>query len=98
MLDATLAVVVPAFAELVVADPALGVGEIDRRPVAVTEGAPDLVIRVERDGVRDVQLLGRTPDVVDVLLERELRGMDSDDDQLSIFVLLGPAADIGERA
>jgi hypothetical protein len=42
---------VASFAEVVVADDAVGVDEVERRPVVVVEGAPDLVVVVDRDRV-----------------------------------------------
>ena len=33
------------------ADPSLGVGDVDRRPVVVAEGLPDRVVAVERDRI-----------------------------------------------
>jgi hypothetical protein len=51
----------PAFAEVLVADDAVRVDEVQRRPVAVGERAPDLVGDVDRDRVVDLALLGRLP-------------------------------------
>ena len=47
----------------------------------VVEGAPDLVVVVDRDRVVDPSLLRRLPHAVDLVLERELRRVDADDDQ-----------------
>jgi hypothetical protein len=54
----------PAFAEVLVADDAVRVDEVQRRPVAVGERAPDLVGVVDRDRVVDLALLGRLPHAV----------------------------------
>ena len=51
--------VVVAFAEMVVADLALGIDEVVRRPVAVVEGAPDRVVVVDRDGIVDLEIRDR---------------------------------------
>src|SRR5215212_7342468 len=98
VLDHPLAVVVVALAEVVVPDPALRVCEVDRRPVPVGECAPDPVVAVERDRVLDPQGLHGLADVVNLVLERELRRMDADDDQASIAILLGPRAYECQRA
>jgi hypothetical protein len=49
--------------------------------VVVVEGAPDLVVVVDGDRVVDPPLLRRLPYAVDLVLEGELRRVDSDDDQ-----------------
>jgi len=41
---------VASFADVVVADDAVGVDEVQRRPVVVVEGAPNCVVVVDRDG------------------------------------------------
>jgi hypothetical protein len=46
----------------------------------VGEGAPDLVAGVDGDRVVDRSLLGRLAHTVDLMLERELRRVDSDHD------------------
>ncbi len=81
-----------------VADLALGVDEVQRRPVVVVEGAPDCVVVVDRDRVVDPQVLDGSADVVEVVLEVELGGVDADHDQAVVPVLLGPGADIGQGA
>src|SRR5829696_1214818 len=97
LLDDPFALLVPAFAEVVVLDPAFGVADVDRRPVVVVECAPDAVVAVERDRVVDPHV-GRGPaDVVDVSLERELGRVHADDDEALVAVLLVPRPDIAER-
>src|SRR5215211_5511236 len=86
LLDAALELLVASFAEMVVADDAVPVGEVQRRPVVVGEGAPDLVVVVDRDGIVDGSLLRRAAHAVDVVLEGELRGVDDDDDQPVVAV------------
>jgi hypothetical protein len=80
-LDDPLGLLVPALAEVVVADDALRVDEVERRPVVVVEGGPDRVVAVDDDRVVDRPLLRRLPDQLDLVLERELRRVHPDDDQ-----------------
>src|SRR6516165_3859228 len=97
-LDDPFALFVSALAELVVADPSLGVGDVYGRPVSVGEGIPDGVVAVERDRVLDAHALHGPADILDVPFEREFRGVDANHDQAVILVLLSPRADIAERA
>ena len=89
-----LGLLVAPLAEVLVADDAVRVNEIERRPVVVREGAPDRVVVVGRDGVVDVPHPHRPPHPVDVVLERELRRVDSDDDQPVVAVCPRPRADV----
>ena len=73
----------------------LRIDEIQRWPVVVLEGSPYRMLIVHRDRVIDPHLLHGPANVVDVLLERELRRMDADHHQSLILVFLGPRADIG---
>jgi hypothetical protein len=73
---------VAALAEPMVSNPALGVDDVQGRPV------------VDRDRVVDPQVLDLSADVVEVVLDVALRGVDADHDQPLILVLLGPGADI----
>jgi hypothetical protein len=59
---------------------------------------PNGVVAVERDQILDAHFLRGLADVVRVPLERKLRRVNADDDQAVAFVLLGPGADVGERA
>jgi hypothetical protein len=93
-----LGLFVVALAEAVVADLALGVDEVQGRPVMVVEGAPDGVVVVDRDRVGDPQVLDLLADVVEVVLEVELGRVHADDHQSVLLVPLGPGADIGEGA
>jgi hypothetical protein len=85
-LDHALGLLVAAFAEVVVADDPLGVDEVERGPIAVGEGVPDLVVVVDRDRVVDRPLPGRLAHQVDVVLEGELGRVDSDHDQAVLCV------------
>jgi hypothetical protein len=49
-LDDALGLLVASFADVVVADDAVRVDEVQRRPVVVVEGAPACVVVVDRDG------------------------------------------------
>ena len=93
-LDDALGLLVASFAELLVADDALLVDEVQRRPVVVVERAPDRVVVVDRDRVVDLSLLDRRPDAVDLVLEGELRRVDPDDDEPVVAVGLRPRADV----
>jgi hypothetical protein len=77
---------------MVVADDAVGVDEVQRRPVVVVEGAPNCVVVGDR--VVDPSLGGRLPDAADLMLERELWGVDADDDHPVVSVGLRPGADV----
>jgi len=93
-LDDALRLLVASFAEVVVPDDAVGVDEVERRPVVVGEGAPDRVVVVLRDRVVDVPHLHRLPHEVEVMLERELRRVDPDDDQPVVSVPARPCAHV----
>jgi hypothetical protein len=93
-LDGALGLLVASFADMVVADDAVGVDEVQRRPVVVVEGAPNCVVVVDRDRVVDPSLGGRLPDAADLMLERELWGVDADDDHPVVSVGLRPGADV----
>jgi hypothetical protein len=88
LLDHALRLLVAPLAELLVADDAVLVDEVERRPVVVGEGAPDRIVVVLRNRVVDVPDLHRLPHPLDVVLERELRRVNSDDEQP--VVLVGP--------
>jgi hypothetical protein len=83
---------------MVVADDAVGVDEVERRPVVVVEGAPDRVVVVGGDRVVDRHVLRRLPDAVELVLERELGGMHADNDEPVISVALRPRANVRLRA
>ena len=97
-LDDALRSLVAPFAEVVVADGAIRVDEVERRPVVVVEGAPDRVVVVGRDGVVDRSVLRRLAHAVELVLERELRRVDADDDQPVGPVRLRPRPDVRLRA
>jgi hypothetical protein len=82
----------------VVPDSPFRVSDVDGRPKSVSEPLPDRVVAVERDGIADGHVLHSLAHIVHVAFKRELRGVDADHDQPLILILLGPRADIGERA
>ena len=95
LLDGAIELLVAAFAEVVVADDAFTVGEVQRRPVVVGEGAPDFVVVVDDDRVGDRSLRSRAPNAVDVVLKGELGRVDADHHQTVVAVGLRPRADVG---
>ena len=56
ILDHLFGLRVVALAEMVVPDLPLGIDEVVCRPVAVLEGAPDLEVIVDRDGIADLEV------------------------------------------
>ena len=64
----------------------------------VVERAPHRVVAVDRDREVDRHVPDGHPNVVDVLLERELGRMDADHDQSLLLVLVRPRADVRERS
>jgi hypothetical protein len=80
----------------VVADVAVSIDDVERRPVVVVERVPEGVAVVDRDGVSDPEVTNSAAYVLDVALERELRGVDTDDDEPFVVVALGPGADVRE--
>jgi hypothetical protein len=76
----------------------LCVDEIEGRPIVVAEAAPDRIVVVDRDRIRQLHHLHGTTNVVGVVLERELGRVHADDDEPLIPVFLGPGAHIGNRA
>jgi hypothetical protein len=83
---------------VVVADAALRVGDVDRRPEVVGERTPDAVVAVDGDRVVDTEDRGLLDDVVNRALESELGRVNADDGQSQPAVLGVPGADIGQRA
>ena len=75
-----------ALAEVVVADPSLLIGDVERRPEVVGEGAPYGVVAIERNRVIHPHLPGGRDHVVDVALEAELGRMNPDHAQALILV------------
>ena len=94
LLQLALGLLVAALAEVRVADDAVPVGEVERRPVVVGEGVPDPVVVVDGDRVVDPAVRDRPADQVDVVLELELGGVHADHDQPVVPVGLRPGAHV----
>jgi hypothetical protein len=73
LLDHPLRALVVLFAEMMMPDPTLSIDEVERRPRLVRERAPDREAIVHRNRVVDTHPLQRGPNLLDVVLERELR-------------------------
>jgi hypothetical protein len=86
LLDDVLRLLVASFAEVVVANDAFLVDEVERRPVVVVEAAPDGVVVVEHNRIVDGARLHRLLHAFDLVLERELRRMHADHDQPVVTV------------
>jgi hypothetical protein len=93
-LEHALRLLVTSLSEVLVADDAVRVDEVEGRPVVVVEGVPDLVVVVDHDWIVDPALLDRRPYAVDFVLERELGCVDSDDNQPVVSVGLRPGTDV----
>ena len=85
-LDHPFGLLVTAFTEVLVTDDPVGVDEVERRPVVVGERAPDGVLVVEGNWVVDLSHGRGLPHTGEVVLERELRRVDADDDQPVVAV------------
>ncbi len=83
---------------MMVADAALRVDEIMRRPVLIEEGAPDRVIAVDRDRIADLEVGDGGAHVLAALLEREFGRVHADHDQPLVAVFLSPGAHVRDRA
>src|SRR3979411_2406710 len=70
----------------------VGISEIQRWPKLVRERVPDRVVVVNRDGIIHAHGLYRPPNVVDVVLESELRRVHTDYHQAVVPVLLSTRA------
>ncbi len=98
LLDRLLDLRVRLLAEVVEPDAACAVDEVERRPVAVVERSPDRELVVDDDGVVDLEVGDGSPDVREVVLEPELRGMNTDGGEASFGIALRPGADVRKRA
>jgi hypothetical protein len=93
-LDNALGLLVASLAEVAVAEDALSIDEIERRPVVLAEDAPDPVAVIDHDRVVDLALLDRLAYVFGLVPEGELRRVHADHDE-SVSVGGGPSADVG---
>ena len=74
-LDDHFRLLVFAFTDVVMPDPSLGVGEVERGPVVAGERTPDRVFVIEPDRVVDPRVLHGPADVPGVVLEGKLGGV-----------------------
>src|SRR5689334_5606792 len=79
-------------------DMPLRIDEIESGPVVIVERTPDPILAVERSRIVDALVLCHSPDVVQILLEAELRCVHPDDNEPLFFVFLGPGTQVGECA
>src|SRR5438552_4787949 len=98
LLNDSLRLFVFTLAELMMPDAPLRIDDIKGRPVFILESAPYGKVAIDRDRIIDSHVLGGSANVVDVLLECELRGVHADHDQTLFLVFVGPRADVGEGA
>ena len=98
MLNDPFRLFVFTLAELMMPNASLRIDDIKGRPIFVLESTPYRKVAIDRDRIIDPHLLRGSANVVDVLLEWELRRVHADHDQTLILVFLGPRADIGEVA
>ncbi len=96
--DQALGVCVLALAEVRVAHVSAPVDQVLGRPVLVPVGVPGSVVVVERYRVMDAVPLRRRPHVREIVLEREFRGVDADDDEPARAVAVVPGRHMRERA
>jgi hypothetical protein len=98
LLDESLRLVVSSFAEVLIADHSVWIDEVERRPIVIVECSPDFIVVVDHDRIIDRSFLRRQLHPVDLVLEGELRRMDSKHDQPVIAVGLRPRPDVRFRA
>src|SRR6476619_5504578 len=79
-------------------DTALPIGEVERRPISVTESKPYRIVGIDRYRIINPHVLRGSSNVVDVSLERELRRVHADYHQSFVLIFLGPRANVGKRA
>ena len=85
-------------AEAIVPNATLGVDEVKSGPVMVGEGAPDLIVVIDRDRPIDAHRPGGTLHVVEVVLKYELRRVHTDHHESLVLVSLSPCAHERMRA
>ena len=98
LLNDPLRALVVLLPEVTMPNSPLSVDEVEGRPGLVRERPPDGEIVVDRDRVFDAHRIQGRLDLLDVVLERELRRVRADHDQSVVPVALLPGADVGQRA
>lgn len=81
-----------------VTDLTIGIDQVMGRPIVVFEGAPDIVVVVDGNGIVDLEVANRFADVVDLLFKGKFRRMNANDDKPLILVFFCPGADKGNGA
>src|SRR4051794_5839604 len=72
----------------------LRIDEIERRPIVVVERLPECIVIINCDWMLKAYVLHGAANVINVVLECELRRVDADHHQSVMLVFLGPRADI----
>jgi hypothetical protein len=98
LLNGPFGLLVAALAELVMANASLRVDEVERGPILIAECIPDREVVVDRNRIRNPHVFDCPPDVVQIMLERELGRMHADHHQPLILVFIGPCANVRKRA
>src|SRR5262249_19302382 len=98
LLDVILGLVVLSLAEVMITDATRGVDKIIRGPELIAERLPDCIIVVERDRIRNAELLHCPPHVVWVFFEGELGSMDAENDEACVFVSIRPGSYVRQRS
>src|SRR5580704_18958810 len=76
----------------------LRVDEVMGRPILVIEGTPYRVVAVDRDRIINLHVFRGPPNVLDIVLKRELWSMHANHHQSAICIFISPGPHIGERA
>src|SRR5215212_7361500 len=97
LVNLLLGLVVGPFAEVPVADEAVSVDQVPRRPEALPGSVPDSVVVVQNYRIPDVLLPDGLLHVGDVFLEPELRGVDPNHEQAVVIVFLVQRVDVRLR-
>ncbi len=95
-LDRLFGLAVLALAEMDVAQAALGVDQVVRRPVMVLEALPQLGVIIDGHRIGDAEILDRLAHIGRVALEGELGGVDANDDEPLAAIGGVPRLDIGQ--
>src|ERR1043166_2246154 len=83
---------------MMMANAALHIDEINRRPIFVLESSPYRILAIDGDRISNPHVPRGPANVFDIFLERELRRVHADHYQSSILVFLGPRANVGQCA
>src|SRR5215212_5841801 len=94
LLNHLIGLLVGSFSEVPVADEAVGIYQIPRRPETLVVRVPDSVIVVQHYWILDVLPRDGFAHVGDVLLETELRRVNPDDEQAVVPVLFIQCVDV----